>query len=86
MFRPECLNCLCKVCSRSSCRYPVDICFARCCSSGRPLMFCPEFQHRARRSIYAYRKKPGGVSDYIKKMSVSDFLDLVGDMIDKKRD
>lgn len=86
MFRSDCLNCLCKFCTRGSCRYPCDICFARCLSSGRPLMFCVDFQHRARHCIYFYRKRPGGVSDYIKRMSVSDFLGLVGDLIDKKRD
>lgn len=86
MFRNECLHCLCKFCSRSRCRYPCDICFARCCHKVHPVFYCAEFQHRARRQIYFVRKKSGGVADAVKKMSVSDFMKMVGDLIDKKRD
>lgn len=88
MFYASCVNCLCKVCDRTKCRYPCDICFPRCAGSerGRAVMCCPDFQHAPRKQRYMVRKKKTGVKDYIKKMSVHDFFRMVGEIYDDQRD
>lgn len=87
MFYISCVNCLCKVCDHTKCRYPCDICFPRCSKSdrGRAVLYCAEFQHASRKQRYLVRKKKTGVKEYIKKMSVGDFLRLVGDIYDDER-
>ena len=86
MFRSDCIYCLCKTCTRGSCRYPADICFSRCCRSGRPLTYCFDYSSKFRGKRYVINKKILRSSDFIKKMSVSDLIEMVVNIIDEKRD